>query len=90
MTLAERFGVNLRRVRRRAGISQSELALMTEMHRTGIWMLESGKRAPRLDTLVKLVSALQCPADELVEGMRWKPDFKTYGEWEVTDPGARL
>jgi transcriptional regulator with XRE-family HTH domain len=90
MTLTERFGANLRRARQRAGISQAELALATELHRTAIWLLESGQRAPRLDTLVKLLSALECPADDLVEGLRWKPDFKTYGEWEVTEPGARL
>jgi transcriptional regulator with XRE-family HTH domain len=90
VTLAERFGANLRRARQRAGISQTELALIAEMHRTAIWQLESGQRAPRLDTLVKLISALECPADDLVEGLRWKSNFKTYGCWEVTEPGARL
>jgi hypothetical protein len=39
---------------------------------------------------VKLASALECPADDLVEGLRWKSNFKTYGCWEVTEPGARL
>lgn len=90
MTLAERFGANLRRARTRAGISQTELALIAEMHRTAIWLLESGQRAPRLDTIVKLVSALGCSADDLIEGLRWKSNFATYGCWEVTEPGARL
>jgi hypothetical protein len=52
--------------------------------------LESGQRAPRLDTLVKLISALECPADDLVVGLRWKSNFATYGSWEITEPGARL
>ena len=83
MNLKERFGANLKRARRRAGLSQEELALLTELHRTQISNLETGKRAPRLDTLVKLTSALGCSADELIEGLRWKPNFQTYGTWEV-------
>ena len=45
---------------------------------------------PRLDTLLKLVCALEIPADDLLEGMAWKPSAETYGSYEVTDPVARL
>lgn len=83
MSLKERFSANLKSARRRAGITQAELGLMTELHRTEISLLENAKRMPRLDTLVKLTSALGCPANDLVEGMRWKPNFQTYGCWEV-------
>ncbi|MGN6216802.1 MAG: helix-turn-helix domain-containing protein [Solirubrobacterales bacterium] len=83
MSLKERFSVNLREVRETRGMTQTELALMTELHRTQISLLERGKRMPRLDTLVKLTSVLGCSVDELTEGMRWKPNFKTYGCWEV-------
>lgn len=85
MSLQERFSANLREVRKCRGMTQTELALMTELHRTQISLLERGKRLPRLDTLIKLTSALSCSADELTEGMRWKPNFKTYGEWEAVD-----
>ncbi|HMI80769.1 MAG TPA: helix-turn-helix transcriptional regulator, partial [Solirubrobacterales bacterium] len=77
MSLKVRFSANLRRVRARAGITQTELGLMTELHRTEISLLENAKRMPRLDTLVKLTSALECRADELIEGMVWKPNFQT-------------
>lgn len=90
MSLKERFSANLKRTRRRAGLTQEELGLMTELHRTEISLLENAKRMPRLDTLVKLVSALECRADELIEGMVWKPNFQTYGSWEITDPAATL
>lgn len=90
MTLHQRFSVNLRRVRKRAGITQTRLALLTEVDRTQINKLEAGKRMPRLDTLVKLTSALDCRADELIEGMAWKPDLAAYGSYEVTEPDATL
>ncbi len=90
MTLHGRFSVNLRRVRERAGITQTELALLTELHRTEINKLETGKRMPRLNTVVKLTSALDCRADELIEGMAWKPDLATFGFYEVTEPGGSL
>jgi DNA-binding XRE family transcriptional regulator len=90
MTIKERFSHNLRRVRQEAWITQTELGLMTELHRTEISLLENAKRTPRLDTLVKLVCALDCRADELIEGMDWRSNFKTYGTWEITDLGVRL
>ena len=85
MSLKERFGANLRRARRRAGLTQEQLALMTEMHRTEISYLERAKRTPRIDTLVKLVCALECSSDELIEGMGWKPNLGDYGRWVVAD-----
>ncbi len=90
MSLKERFSTNLRRARRRAGISQAELGRLTELHRTQIYLLENAKRMPRLDTLLKLVCALEIPADDLLEGMAWKASLQSYGSYEVTEPGARL
>jgi transcriptional regulator with XRE-family HTH domain len=90
MTLRERFSANLKRARRRAGISQAELGAMTGLHRTEISFLENAKRMPRLDTLLKLVCALEIPADDLLEGMAWKANVQALGTGEVTEPGARL
>jgi transcriptional regulator with XRE-family HTH domain len=59
---------------------------LTELDPTAISRFESGKRMPRLDTLVKLTGALDCRADELVEGLGWKPDAAdTYGTFQVAD-----
>jgi transcriptional regulator with XRE-family HTH domain len=52
MDIAERFGDNLYRARKRAGISQEELGFRAELHRTEIGLLERGSRLARIDTLV--------------------------------------
>ena len=85
MSLAERFGANLTRCRERAGINKAELARLTELHPTAISFFESGKRTPRLDTLVKLAGALDCRADELMEGLRWSGNPDAYGSYDIAD-----
>lgn len=40
------FGFFLRKLRRRRGISQENLALMLGCHRTYIWRLEHGRNRP--------------------------------------------
>ena len=86
MSIAERFAINLTRCRERAGINKSQLARLTELDPTAISRFESGKRMPRLDTLVKLTGALDCRADELVEGLSWTPDLPdSYGSYGVAD-----
>lgn len=71
--VAVRFGKNLFRCRRRAGLSQERLAAAAGMHRTEIGYLENGRRCARIDTLVKVACALTIPADELLEGIDWVP-----------------
>lgn len=77
MDVAHRFGENLRRVRRRAGISQEELGMRSSLHRTEIGLLERGARVPRIDTLIKIASALTIPPGELLEGIDWTPGGTT-------------
>ncbi|HWW66525.1 MAG TPA: helix-turn-helix transcriptional regulator [Solirubrobacterales bacterium] len=69
----ERFAVNLRRARRRQGISQEELGFRCELHRTEISLLERGGREPRLGTIVKLAGALDTTLAELCAGIGWSP-----------------
>jgi len=69
--IAERFGRNLRKARRRAGFSQEELGRLTSLHRTHIGYMEMGKRLPRADNLLKLASALAIAVDELLRGIEW-------------------
>jgi transcriptional regulator with XRE-family HTH domain len=64
----ERFAVNLRRARRKQGISQEELGFRCELHRTEISLLE-----PRLGTIVKLAGALDTTLAELCAGIGWSP-----------------
>jgi len=69
--LAIRFGENLRRCRRRAGLSQDELGERAALHRTEIGMLEHGQRVARIDTLIRLAGAMAIPPGELLEGIYW-------------------
>lgn len=68
---AKRFGRNLFMARRRAGFSQEELGALACLHRTEIGMVENGSRLPRVDTLIKLATALDVTAEELLEGIEW-------------------
>jgi len=71
--VAERFGRNLRRVRRREGLSQEELAVRASLHRTEVGKLENGERLPRIDTLVRLADSMVVPPGELLDGIHWVP-----------------
>lgn len=67
----ERFAINLRKARQKKGISQEELGLRCDLHRTEISLLERGGREPRFGTMVKLASALDTNLEQLGEGVTW-------------------
>lgn len=71
--VAERFGRNLFMARRRADLSQEELARAASVHRTEIGLLENGKRVPRIDTLAKLARCLEITPNDLMKGIEWMP-----------------
>jgi transcriptional regulator with XRE-family HTH domain len=77
--LAWRFGANLTHFRAEAGLSQEELGFIAELHRTEIGLLERGTRVPRIDTLLKLATALDIPVTELLDGIVWTPGNKRQG-----------
>ena len=85
MDIAARFGQNLRRCRRQAGLSQEDLSVRASLHRTEISHLERGLRIPRIDTLVKLRGSLDISADELLIGMGWSPGGTRIGEFSSED-----
>jgi DNA-binding XRE family transcriptional regulator len=70
--VACRFGANLVRERRTAGLSQEALGLLASLHRTEIGLLEHGRRTPRIDTLVKLADSLGAELDALLDGIGWR------------------
>jgi transcriptional regulator with XRE-family HTH domain len=84
MEIAVRFGENLARARKRAGISQEELGFLASLHRTEIGMLERGVRLARLDTLIKLRGALGVSADDLLDGLNWTPSDPRIGQFTVS------
>jgi transcriptional regulator with XRE-family HTH domain len=84
MEVAQRFGENLRRLRKGAGISQEELGLRCSLHRTEIGLLERGARVPRIDTLIKIASGLGVRIDcKLLAGISWTPGTTEAGGFKV-------
>ncbi len=87
MSVARQFGANLAGQRQRAGISQEELGIRADVHRTEISQLERGLRVPRLDTIVKLRDVLGVTTDELTAGISWHPASISPGGFVKRDQG---
>jgi transcriptional regulator with XRE-family HTH domain len=84
--VGSRFGDNLRRLRRREGLSQEQLAKRSSLHRTEIGLLEKGKRVPRIDTLLQLAGAMAIPPEELLFGIYWTAGGELDGSFTITMP----
>jgi transcriptional regulator with XRE-family HTH domain len=85
MDIAVSFGRNLARCRRRAELSQEELAVRASLHRTAVGQLERGERVARVDTLIKLAGSLGIPPGDLLSGMNWDPGGTRVGEFVTED-----
>jgi len=57
----------IKELRDQKGISQEELAHRAGLSRTGMGFVETGKRWPRLDTLMKVADGLNITVDELLK-----------------------
>lgn len=90
MTLAERFGENLRRIRRGMSLSQEAVALRASLHRTEISALEWGLKEPRLKTILKVCAAVEAEPSELMAGMEWLPGAEVKGRFDLPDLDATL
>jgi len=90
MSVAQQFGDNLARLRKRAGMSQEETSVRAGLHRTEISQLERGLRLARVDTVAKLASALEIAPGELFEGIAWKAGAVHRGSFELPDQDATL
>lgn len=83
--VADRFAENLRRCRKRSGLSQEKLGYRASLHRTEIGLLERGARIPQLDTILKLSGGLSISPCELIEGMAWQPGEFAPGTFDLTE-----
>lgn len=86
--LAVRFGRNLLRQRRRADLSQEELADLAGLHRVDLGRVERGEQLPRLDTILKVSAGVGASPCELMAGLRWYPGREIEGEFYVEDGSA--
>jgi transcriptional regulator with XRE-family HTH domain len=87
--VAKHFGLNLRRLRKEARLSQEQLGLLASLHRTEIGLLERGARIPRIDTIIKLATALDVPPDRLLAGITWTPGIAEAGTFTISSRIAR-
>lgn len=62
------LGERIAALRRRAGLSQAELAQRLQISASAMGMYEQGRREPSVDTLVALAQELQVSTDFLLTG----------------------
>lgn len=75
MTVAEQLGLNLKKIRCRANLSQDGLARRSGLHHTEVSLLERGGKIPRLDTCIRILESTGGDARSLVDGVGWvEPD----------------
>jgi len=82
--IAERFGANLAKQRKAAGLHQLQLAERARLGREQINAFECGRNLPRFENFVKLVGALGVSPEALMDGISWKPPVTTGGEMDVS------
>lgn len=72
------FGERLRKIRTEQGLTAKELSELSQIQEKTIYRIETGKVAdPRLSTVIPLIRALNCSADELIFD---KKDFTKLAE----------
>jgi transcriptional regulator with XRE-family HTH domain len=67
--LAEAFGRQVRAARERLGVSQEKLAFIAGFHRTYVGNLERGEVNPSLYNVVRIATALDVDAADLVRDL---------------------
>lgn len=66
-TALARFGLRLRGLREKAGLSQEELADRAQVHRTYLSGIERGRRNPSLINLLRIARALNISISALFD-----------------------
>jgi len=65
-TIANAFGLVLRRLRKEAKLTQEQMGFEANLQRKFISELEMGLKSPSLETVLKVASALGIPPEDLV------------------------
>ena len=65
LSVKDRFGASVRKLRDERGFSQEELAERAGLHRNYVGGIERGERNVALENIVKLARALSVPPREL-------------------------
>lgn len=68
MMIVKSFFERLKELRKKAGLTQTELAELVNMHETTIRRWENAKGIPRIEEIKKLAKALNVTEEELLNG----------------------
>lgn len=60
------LGENIKKYRKEKGLTQTELAIKSNLSKNAIYNYENNKRVPNIDILNKIASALQIPINQLL------------------------
>lgn len=72
--LKQLVGKNLRRVRKAKKLTQTQLSVIANVQYRSIGYIEQGRYLGRVDTLEKIIKALDIPASELFLDVEIHPD----------------
>jgi len=65
-TPSQSFGITLRECRKKAGLTQEELALEAGIERNYVSLIELGRNQPSISVVFKLASALNIKPSKLI------------------------
>ena len=68
---------NLKKIRKAKGLTQKELAKLSDLSEAQISLIESGKRFPSYEALLKLAEALDCESADLLSTRQNIPSIAT-------------
>jgi transcriptional regulator with XRE-family HTH domain len=88
IAVAEQLGANLRRLRVKAELSRDELAIQADVGHGHLSKIENGGLLCRVDTLVKLATALGATPNDLLAGVGWTNREDRGGGFEVEASGG--
>lgn len=75
-TNPDAFGIVLRAYRLQKGLTQERLSERVDVVRSFICTLESGKKQPSFDMVLRLAAALEVQPGELVDAVAKRNDYK--------------
>ncbi|HLL61164.1 MAG TPA: helix-turn-helix transcriptional regulator [Candidatus Nitrosocosmicus sp.] len=64
---SDEFGQNLRKIRKQKGLMQIDVAVATDLHRTYISRIETGKARITFGIMCLLIRGLDITSDEVIE-----------------------
>lgn len=76
------YGDSIKNARKKAGLTQKELAEKAGLAEITIRQYETNKREPRSENLKKIAAALEIPVDDLLGGLFFSKVQAIFDQWE--------